>query len=237
MSRNKIILFLIIIAVLIVAGYFFINPKAPQTISRSTAVSVLASSLFKTEAWLGLDGYPGGISLRTTSDADLLLKHNNADIVYRYSTRDNQFSLVNLEIWSNATGETVDCNTQVEKEPWRIKIDRETNKLLVDDKEVKGIKGQVHLRYQFTSRGDKFAVLSAGGKKASSLLPFLGEGGASGAHYNQVFSFPDLTSMYSVTELPFTTEKITYRSCWSFDESYIVYSDALDSRLAIIVVE
>jgi len=236
MNRNKIVLFPIII-VLIVAGYFFISQKTLQETPRSTSTNTLVSSLFITEAWVGLDGYPGGISLRTTSDVDLLLKHNNADVVYKYSPRDKQLLLVNIETWSNAADEIVDCNTQVGKESWRINIDRETNKLLVDGKEGKGIKGQVHLRHQFTSTGDKIAVLSASGKKSSSLLPFLGEGGASGTHYNQVFGFPSLVSMYSVVELPFTTENITYRSCWSSDERYIVYSDALDSQLAIVVVE
>jgi hypothetical protein len=237
MNRNNIILFLITITILIVAGYFFINQKTSRETPNSTSTDTSVSSLFTTESWVGIEGYPGGISLRTTSNVDLLLKHNNADIIYRYDPRAKQFSLVDSENWSNASGEIVDCNTQVGKEPWRINIDRETNKLMVDDKEVKGVRGQVHLRYQFNSRSDKIAVLSASGRKSSSLLPFLGEGGASGIHYNQIFSFPEMSSIHSMVGLPFTTEKINYRSCWSADEKYIVYSDALDSQLSVVTVE
>jgi hypothetical protein len=239
MNRNIVNSVIIVIA-LVSVGYFVVSQKTSQKLfpTTSTQTSTSVSPLLTTERWIGLDGYPGGISLRTAagSNTDLLLKHNNAEIVYGYSPADKQLRSVNVDTWNNAAGEVIDCNRQVEKEPWRIRIDRETNRLLVDGKEVNGINGKVHLRYQFTSKGDKFAVLSANGRKTSSLLPFLGEGGASGTHHSQVFSYPGLVPTGSAVELPFTTERINFRSCWSSDERFIVYSDATDSQLSIVVV-
>jgi hypothetical protein len=197
--------------------------------------STSVSGLLATERWIGLAGYPGGISLRTAS-GDLLLKHNNAEVVYAFSQADNRLRSVRVDDWNNASGEVVDCNRQVQKGSVRIRIDRETNKLIVNEKVVNGIRGNVHLRYQFTSEGDRFAILSAGGTRASSLLPFLGQGGASGTHYNQIFSYPGLAPIGPTVELPFTTERVTFRSCWSADERFIVYSDAIDSQLSVVIV-
>lgn len=216
---------------------FFYNHQPWQQESGISSNDSRASSLLETKEWAGLvGGYPGGISLRITSDnnENLLLKHNNKDTVYRYDSAIKQLQLVNAETWANATSEIIDCNSQVGKEPWRIRIDRKTNKLFVNNSEVKNIKGPIHLRYQFSSRSDKLAVLSASGKKSSSLMPLLGEGGASGIHYNQVFSFPELVPIGSAVELPFTTEKVAFSSCWSSDDKFIVYRDALDSMLAIV---
>lgn len=197
------------------------------------------SVLFETKEWNELAGkYPGGFSLRITFDnnENLLLKHNNKDIVYKYDPAIKQLQLANEKTWATATGGIVNCNSQIGKEPLQIRIDGKTNKLLIDDKEVPNIKGRVHLQYRFTSGGDKFAILSASGKKASSLLPFLGEGGASGIHYHQVFSFPELVPIGSAIELPFTTEEATYRGCWSSGEKFIVYFHVLNFNLAIVDV-
>jgi len=238
MNRG-IVKIVIIVSVLVAVGYLVISPKISGQLSRPTSAPTPTSvlPLLKTERWIGLAGYPGGISLRTATgnNTGLLLKHNNAEIIYRFNPADKQLGLVDAETWNNAEGEIIDCNLQVEKEPWRIKIDRGTNKLLIDGKEVNGIIGKVHLGYQYTSKGDKFAVLSANGKKASSLMPFLGEGGASGTHYSQVFSYPGLVPIGSTVELPFTTEQITFGSCWSADERFLVYSDAINSELSIVV--
>ena len=240
----NIILIFIAVAIVVVGGYFIFSKKfSTSTRQQGSGIPPAespASSLFETKEWIGLvGGYPGGISLRITSDnnENLLLKHNNKDIVYRYDPATKQLQLVNVETWANSTGEIIDCNSQVGKEPWRIRIDRETNKLLVDNIEMKNIKGSIHLRYQFASRSDKLAVLSASGKKSSSLMPFLGEGGASGIHYSQVFSFPELVPIGSSVELPFTTEKVAFSSCWSANEKFIVYFDALNSKLAIVAVK
>lgn len=197
------------------------------------------SPLLTTERWWGLNGYPGGISLRiaTSGDADLLLKHNNAEIVYGYRGGDKQLRTVNMDTWNNASGEVVDCNLQVGKDPSRILIDRETNTLSIDGKEVNGIKGRVHLRYQFTSKGDKFAVLSADGARAPSIMQFLGQGGASGRHYNQVFTYPGFSPIGSPIELPFTSERVTFGNCWSSDERFVVYSDSLNFEMAIVVLK
>src|SRR5262245_5458954 len=196
------------------------------------------SPLLTTERWWGRNGYPGGISLRiaTSGDADLLLKHNNAEIVYGYRVGDKQLRTISMDAWSNASGEVVDCNSQVGKEPFRVLIDRETNKLSIDGKEVSGVRGRVHLRHQFTSKGDKFAVLSADGVRATSIMPFLGQGGASGRHYNQVFTYPGLAPIGSPIELPFTSERETFGNCWSSDERFVVYSDAGHFRMAIVAL-
>ncbi len=79
--------------------------------------STLVSPLLATEGWVGLNAYPGGISLRTAAAAssELLLKHNNAPFVYGYSPADRQLRRVNIDTWNNAAGEVVDCNRQVEK--------------------------------------------------------------------------------------------------------------------------
>lgn len=242
MSKNASWLIGIIIFLIFVFGIgylFFYTHQSRQQESIISSNESLVSSLFETKEWIGL--YPGGVSLRIASDnnENLLLKHNNKDIediVYSYNSATKQLQLVNAETWANATSEIIDCNSQVGKEPRRILIDRETNKLLIDDKEVPNIKGRVQLRYQFTLGGDKFAILSASGKKASSLLPFLGEGGAFGTHYHQVFNFPGLMPIGSAVELPFTTEKATYSGCWSSGEKFIVYFHALNFNLAIVDV-
>src|SRR5262249_13299093 len=148
--KRHIVSFLIILVALVGLGYLIVRPESSQKLAQnSTAVSPLLT----TERWIGLNGYPGGMSLRAVGgNPDLLLKHNNAEIIYRFSPADKQLRSVNADTWNNAQGEVIDCNGQVEKEPWRMRIDRETNKLFIDGKEVNGIKGKVHLRYQFTSR-------------------------------------------------------------------------------------
>ena len=228
---------LVIVGALAV-GYLVVSSEISGKLSRppSAPTSSSVSPLLKTQRWIGLAGYPGGISLRTAAGAngDLLLKHNNAEIVYRFNPADKQLRFVDVGAWNNAEGEIVDCNFQGVKEPWGIKI--YGGRLSINGKEVDGIIGKVHLYYRYTSKGDKFAVLSANGKKAFSLMPFLGGGGASGTHYSQVFSYPGLVPIGSAVELPFTTEKITFGSCWSSDERFIVYSDALNSELSIVIV-
>jgi len=173
--KRHIVSFLIILVALVGLGYLIVRPESSQKLAQnSTAVSPLLT----TDRWIGLNGYPGGISLRAVGgNPDPLLKHNNAEIIYRFSPADKQLRSVNADTWNNAQGEVID-----------------------------------------------------------SLLPFLGEGGASGTHYSQVFSYPGLVPIASAVELPFTTKRVTFRSCWSSEERFIVYSDAIDSQLSIVVL-
>src|SRR5262245_62374030 len=129
MNRRPVSLVIIIVA-RISLGYLLLSRKSSQKLP-----------LLTTERWIGLAGYPGGISLRTVAgdNPGLLLKHNNAEIIYRFSPADKQLRSVNVDTWNKAEGEVTDCNRQVEKEPGRMQIDRGTNKLLLDGKEVSGI--------------------------------------------------------------------------------------------------
>src|SRR5262245_8764747 len=94
----------IIVSALVALGYLVVSSKISIKLSRPAPAptSTSVSPLLKTQRWVGLAGYPGGISLRTAAghNTDLLLKHNNAEIVYRFNPADKQLQFVDVDTWN-----------------------------------------------------------------------------------------------------------------------------------------
>lgn len=212
----------------LVLFYWQTKPPVESSLSSNT------SSVLRAPQWLNLiNTYPGGISLRTDEPGRLLLKHNGADSVYQYDAQTKQFGVATIDAWQNAAGQIEDCNLQIGPALHQLGID-EQRKLLNGTQKVSGIKGKVHLKYQFSPAGDKVAILSANGPAFRSILPALGSGGSAGTHYHQVFSFPSLTPIDAALPLPFISKDNAYSSCWSADAKYVVYSDPLQFNLVIV---
>jgi hypothetical protein len=99
-------------------------------------------------------------------------------------------------------------------------------------------KGQSVVGFALSPNRTSVAVLSAGGSKRRSIMPFLGGGAnARGQHYHELLQAPAFSSNeQSEAQLPFTTARVAWTGCWSADEYFVVYTSVLYDELCVVRV-
>lgn len=223
------------VAVLVVGGAIWWNWNRNADVGVETNVPLLETPAWRTEDALSLRK----LLLRTeTKDEEtILLKLNNNEAIYRYNPNTQSLSLVPIERWQDATGPIEDCNTQIPPSPRELDIDPRSNRLIARrDREVQTA-GSTALSLRASPSGTMSAVLSAKGRRRSSILPFLSGGGVSGQHFHQVFSLPDAVPIGKSVRLPLESKEAGIAICWSPDERYVVYYDIFFFHLSIVPVD
>jgi hypothetical protein len=192
--------------------------------------------LLETPAWQGrMPEYGEQLMLRrdTQTDRVLLLKHSNREAAYRYDPRTQNLTSVTEQEWGRAGGPIAECGKQFSPPPQVLRIDPQSHTLMAGQRQIPTA-GTSALNL-IVSPGNRFAaVLSASGQTPRSLLPFLGAGVPAGQRYNQIVSLPDAVVVGKALRIPVRRDNDVIGTCWSADETTIVYYDTLFSYLSII---
>jgi hypothetical protein len=158
----------------------------------------------------------------------LLLKHSGRDIIYRYDPAARELHTVALAEWRSATSPIANCVEQFSPNPRKLEISADAEAKLMD-----GSGRSIATAGTFTENvtvspdGKRVAVLSANGPKSVSLLPFLGGPMPLGQRYHQVISMDDFKWVGTAVALPVQEKSDLLTPCWTADEKYVVYTDAL----------
>ena len=221
-------------------------PAFARTAEKQASQSMV-SSLFQTPTWqaepvanlLMRGGSADTLLLTVQSWEEVYAKKGGHGTVYQYNSGAKEFRVVQGVMWDQSSGVIADCSQQQPllkfAATWRL--DPQSGSLLYEGRLV-GTTGPVVVDFRFSPSQQAVAVLSARGRKKSSLLPFLGGGSnVQGRHYHQVFSLPDLSALDGSTiEVPFTTEQVAFSGCWSADERFVVYTSALYQELCVVEI-
>lgn len=195
--------------------------------------------LLETSAWRGTEqAYGEGLLLRQDSKQGdvLLIKHSQHDTVYKYDPRGRSLSVAAREEWRQADGLIANCVEQNYPPLDLLRIDETTNTLLAGSRSV-ATKGATALKLTAAPSGKWAAVLSATGRKADSILPFIGGSGATGHYYHQVLSLPDAVPFKQAVQVPKQRANDSLIACWSANEQYVVYFQVSFNYLSVIPTE
>ena len=215
------------------------------------SASLEPADRFDAPAW----SRPGRLFLRVdAANTDtLLLRQEPLDstggtagadnaVVYRHRPTERSLKRATLDDWNRQTSGICECELQQAVSTAPLRLDAKTNTLHHGDRLVPTEGKTVLLvvvapdreRGGKSERGKKAAVLTAEGARSGSVAPAIGQGGASGRHFHQVFTLAEGTIVGEPVELPLSSERTALGACWSADGRWIVYHDVLFRHVAIL---
>jgi hypothetical protein len=217
--------------------------------------------VFRMERWAG--GEVRGMLLKTCADGDILLlkglnwrdaydlDHGHClgegkfepqvgaagGIIYRYDSRSGRMDTASERDWQDAAGDfwgSLSCMvvTDADKD---ILVHPRSN-LLLDHERVVKTTGKTALASQASPKGDLLVVLSADGERSPGVMSFIGQGGASGQHYQEIFQLPGMKRIGEPIKLPIDTKRSTMSPCWSADPRDVIYADVGFANVCIVLV-
>jgi hypothetical protein len=188
------------------------------------------------ERWQGgAAAYGDQLLLRRDAQAarDLLIKHSGHAGGYRYDGSTRTLTPVTDGQWTRAGAAIAECGKQVPPSPQVLRIDQPSHRLFAGSRELSAA-GPVALALIESPSHRLVAVLSASGPAQSSLLPFLGAGGAAGQRFHQVVSLPDAAVAAGAIRVPVQRNEDVLSGCWAADEKAIVYHHFLFGYLSVV---
>ena len=198
---------------------------------------MFVAPLWEMEAWPRL-------LLRNGAAGTLLLTVVNADgtrhgVVYQYDPQWFQLKDIASEAWDQSLELIADCSAQLTPPAWQTTFRVDPDGRLLYDNARMSPAGRVALSLTFAPNPTQVAVLSAKGPKVRrvrGVLSFpLGGGNAMGPHYHEILNLDAFAfERDSFLELPFRTDHIAFRACWSADERFIVYASIDHRDLCVI---
>jgi len=185
--------------------------------------------LFSTPEWSA----NGFVYIRTDKDDRLPLKLEPLGATYRYDRVGNRIDRVPDSVWALASDPTSDCSSQrsVTRRPASL---HPGHSLTVGDREV-DTEGMTPLLLQLAPSKTKAAVVSAAGP--FTQIHMLGQRGAIGQFYHEVFSHPDYRLLQQAVRIPIGSKNLIPQACWTPGEKEVVYFDAAHTQLCIVPVE
>jgi hypothetical protein len=163
----------------------------------------------------------------------LLLAHSARPVVYRYLPEQRDFTAVDRKEWDAAGAQVADCSAPADPDSRRLRIEPRSGQLLAGERPVK-LAGAIAVRLARSPSGAWIAALSAKGPRKGALFPSLAGAGASGSHYHEVLGAPDNVPAGPAVEIPLDSGQTVVLSCWSSDESYLVYHDYLFTQAVVV---
>lgn len=227
----------------------------PQIAGACKQESMDGQRVFQAEAWT--PGEVGGVLFKTSADGEILflkglpwrnvgdLEHQQktepqigafGGIIYRYDARAKRLEPVGEDNWKIAPGEVWGSLSSMSARDDGVMVHPRSNLLLYHDRVIKTA-GKTALASRLSPKADLVAVLSADGSRASSLMPFAGQGGASGQHYHELFQLPEMKPVGNPTPLPLITEHVAVYPFWSSDQRYVVYVDARYTEVCVVKIQ
>lgn len=220
------------IIVFILVGEYFNGGQTGGETGRATN----ETRRLNTNAWRTR----GELSMRRENDGStggLLLKHSVAPTIYRYEPADHALRTVDFAEWQSSTSPIASCVEQFSPDPRRLKINSDAEGKLVDASgRAIPTAGTFATMLLASPDHKRAAVLSANGPKSHSLLPFLGGPQPLGQRYHQVISTDDFKWAGTAVALPVEDQSDLLTPCWTADEKYVVYYDAVFYYLLAVPV-
>jgi hypothetical protein len=183
--------------------------------------------LLPTPAW----GRPGALELRRDAGDGLLLRRREG-AVYRYDPRTRTLTLADDAAWQASDRPVADCERQVPAAA--LRIDAASGKVATADGRALATGGTSATVMRQSPGGRYVAVVSAAGR-GGSVVPFLGRG-QRGPWYHDLFRLPNVERLGGSLRLPFADRTSAVVVCWSADDAYLVFADALLQGAAIVRV-
>ena len=176
---------------------------------------------------------PGELSVRSDPGGKGLLLRHSASPQIVLATGSGTAEKVTSAAWERADTPVAACAEQSAPPLEQMWIEPHSQRLLAGDEEVP-LAAPIAVAVGLSPSGDRVAALSAQGPPRRSLLPFVGGGGGKGGHFHQLLRATDarpLTAAQPVAVAPVTGP---IGVCWSADERFVVYHDALFTHFSIV---
>ena len=185
--------------------------------------------LLKTPAW----GRPGVLQLRLDAASPGALFMRRAEgAVYRYDPQAGQLAHIDVASWEQGGAAVADCDRQYPAKS--LRLDAATGTLFGSSGRIVRVGGRSAATTRQAPSGRYAAVLSDGGTRAS-VMPFAGQG-RKGPFHHDVVTLPEGTPVGATVRLPFGSGVTAVVHCWSPDDAYVVYADALLTGVAVVPV-
>ncbi|MCC7156140.1 MAG: hypothetical protein IT161_16300 [Bryobacterales bacterium] len=201
---------------------------APVMTGCAGARARASAAILETPGWR----QPGTLQLRLEGGG-FLMRHNLPP-VYRWLPGAPALAQADPAEWEAAGGTVYDCEKPLIPPPETAEIDAKTMTLRGPEGTV-DTAGRGVLAIRLSPNRTLLAVLSADGRRAGSILPFVGGGSYTGTHYHNTLSYPDLNSVSAAVRLPRQRETDILVPCWLADR-YVVYSDSLSFYAVVVPV-
>jgi hypothetical protein len=160
--------------------------------------------------------------------------------VYLYESERKSLQKVPVELWDEAGGEVLGCNSlDYLRTSWaRVSGSQHENQVTIGGRKVE-LAGHLLVGTKQAPSEPLVAVVSAGGRRVGfGGIMFSGPGPVYGQHYHQVFSLKDRSLVGSTVRLPSRSSQFgeSYPEiCWSAGQRYVIIAKGY-SGVSIIPV-
>jgi hypothetical protein len=182
-----------------------------------------------TPAW----GKPGALELWVdAANPGALFMQRAQDAVYRYDPQTRKVTPVDAADAQPKRAPAATCEQQYPAKA--LRLEPATGDLLTASSAAVSLGGRFAVATRTAPSGRYAAILSASGR-GESVMPFLGRG-SRGPFYHDVVTLPDGRPLSPAVRLPFPSDVTAIVFCWSPNDAYVVYADALLTGVAVVAV-